>query len=197
MALREWDKIKEEYINGYDSVSEISRKYQCAHVTIRKRAIKEGWTRVVSRSDVMIPLRKRSKIPQVKTDAFQILRSSGVRMGDACKSIGISRGTGDRIERQGTYYDENRGKLLKKAVQTVKSFIEGKPIGGDIVIDPVTKEPVINQETGKPLMVGQIMPKGSDVMRASEAILDREQPKVSLSASITATFNPVDPEHYK
>jgi hypothetical protein len=73
--------------------------------------------------------------------------------------------------------------LLSLATQTTKKFIQGKPIGQ-------TTDPTTGAKTGG------VQPKGSDVMRAVELVMDREQPKVSLTASISAEFLPIDLTDY-
>jgi hypothetical protein len=82
-------------------------------------------------------------------------------------------------------------------VQALKAFTSGERIGGDLVRDPATGEPVFDPDTGKPMYKGGVLPKGSDVMRAAEAVLDREAPKVNLNVSISKEFIAIDLNDYR
>jgi hypothetical protein len=123
-----------------------------------------------------------------KHAAYAVLREAGAGPSQAAKVLGYTAQTGTKLEKRLNAYELQRDKLVSLATKTTRNFIQGKPVGGTITTDPLT---------GKPVLTGAVVPKGSDVMRAVELVMDREQPKVTLSASITAEFMPIDLADYQ
>lgn len=118
-----------------------------------------------------------------KHAAFKLLREAGAGPTQAAKILGYTPAHGTALEKKLNAYEIERDKLLSLATQTTKKFIQGKPVGQ--VVDPTTGA-----------KTGGVQPKGSDVMRAVELVMDREQPKVNLTASISAEFLPIDINDY-
>jgi hypothetical protein len=140
---------------------------------------------------------RKEPLPAERQAAFAILREAGAGPSEAARVLGLASATGSGYEKKLNAYQINKDNLLKKSVSTLRKIAEGKPVGGDIMIDPETGQPRLDPDTGKPMLKGAVMPKGSDVMRAIENVLDREAPKVALSASISAEFMPIDLELYR
>ncbi len=132
------------------------------------------------------PAAHQSRDVTMKHAAFAILRDAGAGPSQAAKVLGLHPSTGSNLEKKLNAYEIERDKLLSKAVKTVKNFVQGRPVGQ--VVDPSTGQ--LDPKSG-------VHPKGSDVMRAVELVMDREQPKVTLSASVTAEFLPVDLSAYE
>ena len=119
-----------------------------------------------------------------KHAAFAILREAGAGPSQAAKVLGYSNKTGTVLEKKLNAYELQRDNLLKISVKTLQNFAAGKPINQKL-----------NKETRE--LEGGVTPKGSDVMRAVENIMDREQPKVTLTASVSAEFLPIDLNDYQ
>jgi hypothetical protein len=140
---------------------------------------------------------KRVKLRAKKEAAFTLLREAGVGPSQAAEVLGHRAAHGSHLEKKRNAYEISRDSLLTKSVQALKAFTSGERIGGDLVRDPATGEPVFDPDTGKPMYKGGVLPKGSDVMRAAEAVLDREAPKVNLNVSISKEFIAIDLNDYR
>lgn len=130
----------------------------------------------------------KSKEVLAKHAAYAVLRQAGAGPSQAASILGYTAQTGSKLEKRLNAYEIQRDKLTSLAVKATRNIIQGKPVGATATTDPTT---------GKQVLTGGVMPKGSDVMRAVELVLDREQPKVALSASVTAEFMPIDLTQYQ
>lgn len=119
----------------------------------------------------------------MKHAAFAVLTEAGAGPTQAAKVLGLSPATGTKLKKELNAYESQRQKLLSLSVKTVEKFVQGKAVGQ-------TTDPLTGKKTGG------VQPKGSDVMRAVELVMDREQPKVNLSANLNATFDPVNLADY-
>lgn len=122
-----------------------------------------------------------------KREAFALLMENGVEMRKAAEVIGYSPKTAYHLKKKLNTWDRRKDRLLSKSVTTLEKFVEGKPIGGEKVVDP---------ETGETKIINQVIPKCSTVMRATEAVLDRQVPKINLNANVNIPFMPIDPDKY-
>lgn len=124
---------------------------------------------------------------EVKHAAFFALIEQGASPARAAQALGYSRSNAyalcKGLDKKPNAYEAARDALLSDSVKTLKKFVKGQPIGGSY--DP---------EKGR--HVNQIIPKCSTVMRAVEMVMDREAPKVTLTASITADFTPIQDDFY-
>ena len=104
-----------------------------------------------------------------KQEAYSLLRSNGVSVTDASKQLGITRDYGYKTDAKLKKVPKlTESKLVSNAHRTVKKLLNGKPVGKNM------KEV-----------------KDSTCLRAAEMILDRAEPKVTLSVNATIA-DPVD-----
>ena len=134
------------------------------------------------------PAAHESRDVTMKHAAFAILREAGAGPSQAAKVLGLAASTGSNLEKKLNAYELKRDKLISKSVQTLEKFVQGKPVGVEVTIDP---------QTGMKIEKGGVQPKGSDVMRAVEMVMDREQPKINLHATAHVEFQPVDLSDYE
>ena len=140
---------------------------------------------------------KKKGVRAKKHNAFQLLRDAGAGPSQAATVLGLTPATGTALEKKRNAYELNRDSLLKKSVRALRAFTSGERVGGHVVLDPATGLPALDPETGRPVWKGGVLPKGSDVMRAAEAVLDREAPKVNLSVNISKEFIAIDLNDYR
>ena len=108
--------------------------------------------------------------------AYGLLRKQGMKPLDIAKAIGIHRDSSYRMEKVvKRKLDLTDDRLVSAAHLTLKRVLKGKPVSK-----------------------GAPTPKPSDSLRASEAILDRAQPKVTQNLNINVdAIAPIDLDKYR
>lgn len=119
-----------------------------------------------------------------KHAAFALLVENGADVRTAAETLGYSTASAYRLKQKlavtPNAYEASRDVLLNDSVKLLKKFVQGKPVGVQI-----------DKETGKAIPGSGVKPKCSTMVRCAEMILDREVPKVALSASITADLTEI------
>lgn len=187
------EELREEYEERSLIREDIALKFGCCAGTIDLYAKRHGW----KRSKNIIRKQTKLRAGEIKESAFVALREAGANVATAAEVLGLTRNTGGRIEKRRNAYEISRHSLLKKSVRTLTSVIEGRPVGGHVVIDPATGAPRLDPDTGQPMYKGAVNLRGSDVIRAVENVLDREAPKVNLNVSISKEFIAIDLNDYR
>ncbi len=136
-------------------------------------------------------LRTAPKMPPKQDDrhaAYIMLIEQGIEPMRAAATLGYHPRTAYALNKKMNAYEKKKDHLLKQSVSSLDKIIQGKPVGGEKVID---------KETGEVKMINQVIPNSSTVMRGIECVMDREVPKVNVNANLNIPFEPVDLDKYR
>lgn len=197
---QKWSKIKTDYLTSHKSVIQIAKDHKVSLTSIRARAKLEGWTRVVTKKELLLKANTAPRKFRATTDtqkaAFDMLIGQGLPVSRAAVAIGIPSATAHRLAKKPNNYEKNRNKLLKKSVLVAETALSGKILGGNPVIDQ-NGAPVLDEETGLPKMKGGVTFKGADVAKIAMNLIDKETPTIKVNVNASVEFMPIDIERYR
>jgi hypothetical protein len=201
ITLQKWSKIRQDYLTSDKSVIQIAKDHKVSQSAIKLKAKTEGWTRTVTRRDLILRAQQAPRKLRATTDtqkaAFGMLIDQGLPVHRAANALGITSATAHRLSKRPNSYEKNRSKLVKKSVIVAECALSGSRLGGDPVIDPETGQQALDPDTGKPLFKGGITFKGADVAKIAMNIIDKENPTVKVSVNASVEFMPINLDDYK